>query len=66
MFACGAEASLKLLDAGATFWEKRVLGSVRYYNDVTYTHTDSGYMAKHYSMNPMQCKEKNDFHIPYN
>ena len=31
---------------------------MRYYNDVTYTHTDSGYMAKHYSMNPMQSKEK--------
>lgn len=41
VFACGAESSLKLLGHGATFFERRVLGSVRYYDDVTYTHTDN-------------------------
>lgn len=50
--------SLKLLGSAATFWERRVLGNVRYYDDVTYTHTDGEYMAKHYCMNPMQSQEK--------
>jgi hypothetical protein len=58
VFACGAETSLKLLGDGATFWEKRVLGSVQYYDDVTYTHTDSNYMQNHYCLNPMQSQEK--------
>ncbi len=58
MFACGAEASLKLLGHGATFFERRVLGSVRYYDDVTYTHTDSGYMQRHYCMSPVQAQER--------
>ena len=52
VFACGAEATLKILGGAATFAERQVLGSVRYYDDVTYTHTDKDYMAKHYSMNP--------------
>jgi len=59
VFACGAEASLKILGSGASFVEKRVLGNVRYFDDVTYTHTDSDYMGKHYSMNPhAQSEEK--------
>ena len=58
MLACGAECSLKLLGHGATFFERRVLGAVRYYNDVTYTHTDVGYMQRHYCMSPAHAVEQ--------
>ena len=59
VFACGAEASLKILSQGATFLERQVLGNVRYYDDVTYTHTDIDYMNKHYCLNfNAQCQDK--------
>eukprot|EP01097_Dermamoeba_algensis_P006498 TRINITY_DN4068_c0_g1_i2.p1 TRINITY_DN4068_c0_g1~~TRINITY_DN4068_c0_g1_i2.p1 ORF type:complete len:430 (-),score=87.23 TRINITY_DN4068_c0_g1_i2:192-1481(-) len=49
IFACDAETVLKLLE-GASFMEKFVLGNVRYYDDVTLTHTDRQYMREHYQM----------------
>ena len=49
IFACDAATALRVLEA-PTFWERRVLGSVRYYDDVTYTHSDTEYMAAHYEL----------------
>lgn len=46
IFACGAEATLRILGERATEHEKAVLGSVSYYDDVTVTHTDSKYMRE--------------------
>jgi predicted NAD/FAD-binding protein len=57
VFACGAEATLKILSTKATFFERWVLGNVRYYDDVTYTHTDRDYMNKHYSLKPESSSE---------
>ena len=63
VFACGAEATLKILSTKATFFERWVLGSVRYYDDVTYTHTDRDYMNKHYSLKPESSSETPMFFI---
>ena len=46
VFACGAEAALAALGAGATWLERRLLRNVRYYNDLIVTHTDAAYMQK--------------------
>ena len=52
IFACPADVALRCLDAGGstTWWERRVLGSVRYYDDVTFTHSDEAYMREHYEL----------------
>jgi hypothetical protein len=50
VFACDAAAARRMLGGGATFWERRVLEGVRYYDDVTYTHCDAAYMAQHYEL----------------
>lgn len=48
ILACPADAALRLLgEGGASFWERRVLSSVTYYNDLTVTHTDEEYMRAH-------------------
>jgi predicted NAD/FAD-binding protein len=49
IFACDAETALRLLK-DPTYWEKKTLGAVRYYDDVTITHCDSKYMNDHYEM----------------
>lgn len=57
VFACDAETALKLLGKEqATFTERKVLGNVKYYNDITVTHEDFNYMDKYYDMN----SERND------
>ena len=50
IFACDAETCLKILGNQATFLERKVLGNVRYYNDITVTHQDLDYMKKYYEM----------------
>lgn len=50
IFACNAETALKAL-AKPRFWERFALGNVRYFNDVTITHTDAAYMHRHYDVN---------------
>jgi hypothetical protein len=53
VFACDAETTLKLIGPNeATFLERKVLGNVKYFNDVTVTHTDVDYMNKYYEMVP--------------
>ena len=48
ILACPADAALRLLgEGGASFWERRVLSSVKYFNDLTVTHTDEEYMREH-------------------
>ncbi|EGD73835.1 hypothetical protein PTSG_05529 [Salpingoeca rosetta] len=47
VFSCNAEAALKSLQR-PRFWERFVLGHVRYFNDVTVTHEDEAYMRRHY------------------
>ena len=51
IFACSAETALKAL-AKPTFWERFALGNVRYFNDITITHTDALYMHRHYDVDP--------------
>lgn len=51
VFACNAETCLQLLGPDeSTFWERRVLGNVDYFNDVTITHEDTEYMRKYYEI----------------
>ncbi|UJR08567.1 hypothetical protein I4U23_012826 [Adineta vaga] len=49
IFACDAENVLKILDKPNRF-QQTVLGNVRYFDDVTYTHTDLDYMNEHYNV----------------
>lgn len=49
IFACDAETALKSL-AEPSWLERKVLGNVRYYDDVTITHQDVDYMNKHYDI----------------
>merc|ERR1712146_789060 len=47
VFATDADTPLKMLTS--TRWaERRVLGSVTYYNDISVTHEDEEYMRRHY------------------
>ncbi|CAL1546864.1 unnamed protein product [Lymnaea stagnalis] len=49
IFACDAETVLKVLK-DPTYLERKALGNVHYYNDVTVTHEDDEYMEKHYEL----------------
>jgi predicted NAD/FAD-binding protein len=63
VFACDAATALRLL-AKPGFWERRVLGAVRYYDDVTYTHCDADYMAAHYELHADAAEaERPDYYI---
>jgi predicted NAD/FAD-binding protein len=57
VLACDAETSLKLLGEQASFMEKKVLGNVKYFNDVTITHEDYDYMNRYYDID---LKSRND------
>lgn len=46
IMAIDADSCLKLLRSEATFFERRVLGNVKYLYDVTVTHNDLAYMKK--------------------
>jgi hypothetical protein len=56
VLSCDAETSLRLLGKEASFLERKILGNVRYYNDVTVTHLDTDYMSNNYEIDP----ERND------
>lgn len=47
ILACPADAARALLGDGATRAERSVLGGVRYFHDLTVTHTDEEYMRRH-------------------
>ena len=50
ILACDADTALQLLGRQATWMQRQALGNVRYYRDVTVTHTDLEYMRKHYEI----------------
>ncbi|KAK4531703.1 hypothetical protein CCYA_CCYA09G2560 [Cyanidiococcus yangmingshanensis] len=50
ILATDAETCLQLLGSRASFMERHVLGQVRYYHDVTVTHTDEEYMDRYYEI----------------
>ena len=62
VFACDAATAARLLERPG-FWERRVLGAVRYYDDVTYTHCDEAYMREHYEMRTDAPEEQADYYI---
>jgi len=43
-----ADTAKELLATTSTFRERKVLGSAKFSDDITITHTDSAYMRKHY------------------
>ena len=43
-----ADTAKRLLSNTATYKEKKVLGSAKFSDDITVTHTDSDYMKRHY------------------
>ncbi|XP_064642608.1 uncharacterized protein LOC135496939 [Lineus longissimus] len=49
ILACDAETSLRILEK-PTYWERKCLGNVEYYDDVTFTHEDRDYMHKYYDV----------------
>lgn len=46
VMCCPADEAKRLLDRHATWREKYVLGGVKFYNDITITHSDSAYFQK--------------------
>jgi predicted NAD/FAD-binding protein len=52
ILCCGAEQALRMLGDGASWLERRLLGNVRYFNDLIVTHEDEEYMKKHYTFHP--------------
>jgi predicted NAD/FAD-binding protein len=62
IFACDAATALRLLERPG-FWERHVLSSVRYYDDVTYTHSDEAYMREHYELHTDTPDEQPDYYI---
>lgn len=58
LFACDAETALKVLK-DPTFFEKKALGNVRYYNDMILTHEDDEYMNKYYEVD----KDKDQYFV---
>lgn len=51
IFTCSAEVALRVLEE-PSWLERRVLGNVRYFDDVTVTHQDQEYMHQHYDLDP--------------
>ena len=49
IFACSAEIALRLLSTPSRM-ERFTLSNVKYFDDVTYTHTDGDYMRKMYAV----------------
>lgn len=50
VMCCPADEAKRLLDRHATWREKYVLGGVKFYNDITITHSDSDYFQKIFEM----------------
>ena len=49
IFACDPETILKITK-GLTWLERKLLGNVKYFDDVTVAHTDEDYMKKYYDI----------------
>ncbi|PSN69850.1 FAD/NAD(P)-binding domain-containing protein [Corynespora cassiicola Philippines] len=51
-----ADTAKRILTPTASFRERHILGSAKFSNDITITHTDTAYMSKHYEnfYNPSQ------------
>ncbi|CAF2658622.1 unnamed protein product [Rotaria sp. Silwood2] len=49
IFACDAETILKINEK-STRYQQAILGNIRYYDDVTYTHIDLNYMNTYYTV----------------
>lgn len=49
IFACDAETILKIFEKPSKI-QRAILGNVRYFDDVTYTHTDLDYLREHYNV----------------
>ncbi len=63
VFACPADTALRSLRK-PSWWERRVLSSVKYYDDVTVTHCDEAYMKAHYELKPeAPDSERQDYFI---
>ncbi|KAK4450180.1 flavin-containing amine oxidasedehydrogenase [Podospora aff. communis PSN243] len=56
VLCCLADTAKRLLGKTSTFGERRILGSAKFSNDITITHTDASYMRSHYEnfFNPSQ------------
>jgi len=50
IMAVDADSALKILGYQASWKEKKILGNVKYFNDISVTHYDSDYMKKYYEM----------------
>ncbi|KLO12863.1 FAD/NAD-binding domain-containing protein [Schizopora paradoxa] len=50
IMAVDADSALQVLGGQASWKEKRILGNVKYFNDISVTHHDSEYMKKYYEM----------------
>ncbi|KAI1141481.1 FAD/NAD(P)-binding domain-containing protein [Hypoxylon sp. FL0543] len=48
VMCCLADTAKKVLGRTATWKEKKVLGSAKFSDDITITHSDADYMKKHY------------------
>ena len=48
VLCCLADVAKSLLGKTASWRERQVLGSAKFADDITITHTDSAYMKKHY------------------
>ncbi|KAG0153958.1 hypothetical protein PDIDSM_1337 [Penicillium digitatum] len=51
VMCCPADEAKRILDHHATWREKYVLGGVKFYNDITITHSDSTYFQKIFETN---------------
>ncbi|KAK3950318.1 hypothetical protein QBC32DRAFT_17760 [Pseudoneurospora amorphoporcata] len=51
VICCLADTAKRLLGRTASLRERHVLGSAKFSDDITITHTDSSYMRKHYENN---------------
>ncbi|KAI5122113.1 hypothetical protein M0805_002235 [Coniferiporia weirii] len=50
VFAVDADSCLNILRDEATWMERKVLGNVKYFYDISVTHCDREYMAKYYEL----------------
>ncbi|OAL19982.1 hypothetical protein AYO20_11573 [Fonsecaea nubica] len=48
VLCCLADTAKRLLSSTSSWRERKVLGSAKFSDDITITHTDSSYMKKHY------------------
>jgi len=50
LLLCRTDTAKRVLEPTISWRENKVLGSAKFANDVTVTHSDAGYMRKHYEM----------------